>query len=519
MFGITSGDDADRTVDAKSGNVTDFSSTQSKISLVTNLILVDPAIEVAQINTLNGSNVNVQYDDMSGGAAGLAVGKVGGSAHSIGVYGGKLAVRKTGYTTFNSIVGYVDTNVTVGVTGGGNRPQSTGDEFGSSLDVTRLTNRLINISSYGSNSPYLPKVTNTNNSYSLESGQYMPLSVTNTVSKTYYSKENAEEVISKYNTGYFIGNDSKAYANNIVFKSSNTPRAFYEKTSSGTTPLSDEKMTEITKNAKNIARLLPSSDSTVNYGMLRFQQVFSSDNVIKNATVTIGGTPYKNAIIPDDCIWFTPSSAGKIRFVIYTATYTDADFAITKFSRGGNFSQEIPTDDIETTSYTDLEKRRLYYIEYNVSEEDVANHAEFVLGKSKNSGVYLLYIDIGTTEHSGALESGDVDKTLGVSAIDFIYKDVIIADGSQTDGANAFEEGNFIVPNGKVYSSYTPTGTSVYFEDYAKAIVLAFIRDVNGTSVDFTVKADTVTSMNAIYVTVDDKLTTIVDSTIAFTFD
>jgi hypothetical protein len=251
--------------------------------------------------------------------------------------------------------------------------------------------------------------------------------------------------------------------------------------------------------------------------MIRLQKVFSSDSVIKNATISIGGNIYKNAVIPGDGIWFKPSSSGKIRFVLY-ASDDNTDFTIYKFNRGGDFTKTIP-DDITTTSYTDLEKKKLYYIESEVTEQDIIDNVEYTLGKSSGKGAYILYIDIGTTEHSGALDSGDMDKTLGVSAIDFIYDGVVIADGSQTDGANAFEEGNFIVPSGKFYSSYTPTGTSVYFEDYGKLIVLAFIRDVNGTSVGFTVKADTTTSMNAIYVTVDDKLTITVEPSIAFTFD
>jgi hypothetical protein len=527
MFGEISGSGANKRVDNTTESTTTyFPASASKVSLVTNFILSEPKVEVASTNTLDGGTVNVQYSDMGGGAAGFAIGKVEGEAHSIGVYGGTLAVRKSGYTTFNSIIGSVGKDVTTNITGGGYTTEgSEGNLFGSSFDVTKLSNRLSFIYNYGVSS-YLPSVDYSGNSYTLGKTDYIPLTITNAVTSTFYSKTEAKEEVSASNTGYFIGNQNKVYNTNITFgnSGSNVPLALYKKTGTASTDireLTDEEKAEISKNAPDILSLIPDAPSSKTFGTIRLQQKIQASNVISNATLEVGGVTYTNAIIPSDGIWFKPVVTGKIRIVIYAST-DDTAISIYKFYRGGNLSSAFELDTpIDREVNMSIPGKKLFYLEYDVSKEDLANNVEYALGKDDKDvkGAYILYMDIGTSETGGSTQTGKVDKTFGVSAIDFIYDGVTLSDGSQSDNSGtAIEAGNFVVADSGYYASYTPTRTSVYFKDYSELLVLAFVRTVSGENVTFTVKTNTQANIDYILATDADKMTILADSQINFTF-
>jgi hypothetical protein len=87
--------------DYKFSNAVGFFGMTGANSDVKNFILNDPVVEVATENAL--------YSDKSSATVGLAIGYVENKASSIGVYGGKLAIRKTGYKTVNSIIGCMST--------------------------------------------------------------------------------------------------------------------------------------------------------------------------------------------------------------------------------------------------------------------------------------------------------------------------------------------------------------------------------------------------------------------------
>jgi hypothetical protein len=90
-------------------------------SNIRNFILLDPKVEVASVTSVGGKTVKYASGESSITAAsgsyyavGIAIGDVEGKASTIGVKTssvrstGQIAVRKSGYTTYNSILGNVN---------------------------------------------------------------------------------------------------------------------------------------------------------------------------------------------------------------------------------------------------------------------------------------------------------------------------------------------------------------------------------------------------------------------------
>ncbi len=188
----------------------------SNESEIHNFILDNPTVEVASVQKSTYANL----DNADTQVAGLAVGLVCGKAYSIGVRanevadgGTRLWVDRAGYSTFNSIIGGLGTNVSSSVTGGGagDGTGGSGSAFGSSFDVQGMVDRLNWIKGNKESSTpswRLPNVDSSSNFTVPAKGAKMPFSVTNAQEENYQGAD-AKEEVSSQNVGYFLGNQNK----------------------------------------------------------------------------------------------------------------------------------------------------------------------------------------------------------------------------------------------------------------------------------------------------------------------
>jgi hypothetical protein len=212
-------------------------------SNILNFILLDPKVEVASVNSSSGNSVNyassestITYNGRSYYAVGIAIGDVQGKASTIGVKTssarttGQLSVKQSGYMTYNSILGSVNTK-DVFVTGN-TSVSGDGNQFGSSFNVQGMITRLRAIykNQYGvefaSNntqtgttglastySIFLPLISTGNSNPTLAADEKLPFSVTDDSTYETTTSGNvityAKEVVSAQNVGYFLGNQVK----------------------------------------------------------------------------------------------------------------------------------------------------------------------------------------------------------------------------------------------------------------------------------------------------------------------
>ena len=135
-----------------------------------------------------------------------------------------------------------------------------------------------------------------------------------------------------------------------------------------------------------------------------------------------------------------------------------------------------------TTVYANMEyifmhqlpKYTLFYYDYELTENDLVNgtYPEFFLskGNTNGSGAYFVYLDIGASGTSG--DTGEIDHEKAVSAVDFIYSGVSIAQSDDTAETPKYHMGDFIVTS----SLYEATGTSIYFDKLDTILEIVFLR-------------------------------------------
>lgn len=209
------------------------------VSDISNVILENPLVDVA--------NTDTKYFSTDAGGikaaqqvAGIAVGFVAGKCSSIGVRavdeGAALHLKVNGYSTFNSILGALDENVTSSVTGGGAGSLGTGGSgsaFGATFDIASMLDRLYEIykGKYGvaykkgnkneptaDSSVMLPTIDTQNAVPVPGEGAQLPFTVDQENSlyynladdgETIICTPDAKEVVSDQNIGYFLGNQNK----------------------------------------------------------------------------------------------------------------------------------------------------------------------------------------------------------------------------------------------------------------------------------------------------------------------
>lgn len=201
--------------------------------------------------------------------------------------------------------------------------------------------------------------------------------------------------------------------------------------------------------------------------------------------------------LPNNGIWFKPSNAGTVRFVMFAQNDSEA-FCLLKITREKatkenpfyfGSSSEIK---VEKVMQQQLPKYVLFYYEIDVTPQDIENgNIEYAImvdnnvkeeGSDKGTdykGAYFLYLDIGA---SAAEDVSGIDREKSVSAVDFIYDGVeikqgVVGDDGATAGDSAINVGDFIVkPGGTTEELYKASKTSVYFENLKAALNIVYIR-------------------------------------------
>lgn len=542
---------------------------------ISNFILKDPVVEVS--DETKTAYIDTAYGSASSEVIGIAVGAVENNVKvsSIGVVGGRLLVRKTGYTTFNSILGSVADN-SYAVTGGGyTGTGGSGNSFGASFDVETYYERLKQIGRNQYNldetqsavkdqylsdkdaqevSAYLPTLDYSEEYWKLASGEKLPFTVTD---QSTYDGADAKEVVASNNIGYFTGNENKieiltqrTFSEPLTYPGGDyvdwsttegTPSTtkqipcwFYTYTNSwltdetytingveyvgsysnentsystgaGFAPLTEEQFEGL---PANIINLLPEVGEKKGFTTIRLSQIFNNMSQIGvntdkaqwyyNNQISYMGNTYgeesddvsKGIILPNNAIWFKPSQAGVFRFVMFASTAGDG-FVLAKAKRYtdqslSGYPFEVNLTDsyagtIETIIRARIPSFVLFYYEYVVTEEDLADNAEFFLQGYGVGGANFIYLDIGSSNEEVA-DQNRVDRSKNISAVDFVYDGVTIAQEAE-DGAE-YSVGDFLYEN----QLYVASQTSIYFEDLQNLLVIAYARSLSSdASVSFTV--------------------------------
>lgn len=181
--------------------------------------------------------------------------------------------------------------------------------------------------------------------------------------------------------------------------------------------------------------------------------------------------------LPNSGVWFKPSKAGMIRFVMY-ADSPNQNFVLLKMERQIHTDGSVSFDD-KITKVTkaitqQLPANVMFYYEYEVTQSDIdAGNVEFLILCESNitGGSSLLYLDVGASAMVGDGEDvSTVNPDVDVSAVDFIYAGVSINQNPSMGGGISF--GDFIVGT----SLYEATKTSIYFKQLQNTLKIVFVR-------------------------------------------
>ncbi len=402
--------------------------------------------------------------------------------------------------------------------------------YGGNFDVDLLLDRLNLILANKGESPYLPTIT-TNNTYpALDTQNKMPLTVVpSTITEENYTGPTAKEVVSSQNIGYYIGNQNKINKSDIIFsdpliepsdmnapyvnvegktpsEAKETPRQFFivhggngDYAKTNITAMDSETFESL---PQNIKELIPDSNIKVDYFTIRLSQRYAGTNVTSSdqndawsyqGQINYFGELYgedvplydtRGICLPNNAIWFKPKNKGKLRFVMYSGSDGES-FKLIKIYRNSGTKenpfagQDLSAEEIsEINNYSNnLPEYLLMYFEYEVTEEDLENNAEFCLYKGDKKGAYFLYMDIGingnqegvgpTPEYTGQIEGVDFVYRTGSGYSDFTDKsDVIFVVSGETGSPvilyfrrNATDGVLYFVDSSSTTITLTPSGS------------------------------------------------------------
>ena len=186
-------------------------------------------------------------------------------------------------------------------------------------------------------------------------------------------------------------------------------------------------------------------------------------------------------LLPNNAIWFKPAETGKFRLVMYTDTAGDG-FVLIKATRTNGSANEPFKNDSSSNgtdiTFTTVMKQQLpsyvlFYYEYEVTQDELdAGNVEYFLMQHGNGGAYFVYLDIGSSGMTG--DTGEIDHEKAVSAVDFIYSGVSIAQADEKPENPAYHMGDFIVTSSATL--YEATGTSIYFDKLDTILEIIFLR-------------------------------------------
>lgn len=189
--------------------------------------------------------------------------------------------------------------------------------------------------------------------------------------------------------------------------------------------------------------------------------------------------------MPNDVIWFKPSVAGVFRIVMYTDK-ADETFSLAKVVRKSAdktnpFYTDPDNPGVDITAEILLAQMLspyiLTYYEVECTQDDIdKGNIEYFLSGYNNNGALFLYLDIGA---SAAEDNSTYDPNVKVSAVDFIYEGVEIAQEEKTIDGAKISVGDFILSTSG--EPYKATQTSVYFENLNKILAIVYVRPNGGT--------------------------------------
>lgn len=212
---------------------------------------------------------------------------------------------------------------------------------------------------------------------------------------------------------------------------------------------------------------------------------------------------YNGIALPNCAIWFKPAQIGKFRFVMY-ADKAGEGFTLLQYTRlnadKDNPFKVDPSKNGDDFSVKEIIKCKipsdvLFYYEYDVSQEELdAGNIEYVLMQYGNGGAYFMYMDLGA---SAAADTSGVDREKAVSAVDFIYEEVEIKQGTAgNDGASSGDSvinvGDFIIKTSGTEELYESSKTSVYFDQLKAALKVVYVRLHGQTSGKYSGKTITI---------------------------
>lgn len=483
----------------KFSNSVGFFGKTGESSIIRNFILDNPVVDVYSTETDYSASNDTDK------TVGLAIGHVGYQAHSIGVIGGSLGVHRTGYKTYNSIIGSIASGINVDITGGGSSGSSSGEDTGFFIpdDIfNKFPSTAKNIGTKSENkltlSPKMWLVEDKENpsfglgSFSFTTGANTTTIEAGKVTEFYYLGENA-----KTNTG--------AYSNGL---DSGVP--FYQKGDTDSTLVKMDSTNTgdaltIREKIKNANGVLDSLNYFLNWENSPNNADFSKNtqpsqtfNVVSEGDKLLEGNGYYN-IYTNSIKVRISSSSTKIfilasntgsnpRYVgVYKVSNGYGSYEDFKYGTGGlsekdaleKLSKKTPLQALELPA-----KGPVVGCEFKL---DGTGEGTYMLS-STNSSIRIHYLAVEGVDE-GDISSGQVgtDNNIGVSAIDFVYPDVSI---SQTEGTNITINGetvdskyNFVVNKGQsAIEFYQKTSTSVYFELVTTTMALYFKREVTDTA-------------------------------------
>ena len=438
---------------------------------------------------LNNININVNKGKaMIGLIAGRVVGyleKVGVAFSQILLPKGATSLDKEEFISKYTLIGDYDSSLVKW----DNVPGGEGGGYGSSFDVAKFYTRLELIKSNNGVSQYLPSLDESNDLLTLNSQSYAPLTVSD---KSNYSGENAKEIPSNENIGYFLGNQNKFYKKNISFtdlketsdsakttytwESKKTPRVLFKRTGANQTTTSENIVALTDDEMKSlplgIRSLVPDTNTTVSHNVIRLTQKFEAgegNDTTKQSqknNINYYGEEYSNVYLPNNGIWFKPKLEGKLRFVVYTAD-NGKNFTLYRCKRSNSsLNGQITTienrTDIMMTK--DLPAYILLYFEYDVTKEDLENGYEYVLGNdTKTNGAYFLYLDIGT---NGGAQEGTSSNIKNIGFVYFndsngVYSDIDSSVAFSISGTAAAEAVIQFIKNAELVVEYYSSDISL----------------------------------------------------------
>lgn len=506
---------------AFSNSVGMFGMTGEK-SDIKNFILTNPIVEVASTKTIDNVAQDTFYSGSDPNAVGLAIGYVGGTASSIGVRGGTLAVREVPsegdkYTTFNSILGAIGPNIkTDSVTGSG--PSTSGDRgIIYPAHLASILSENNGISSFGTN--FISKaVLSSGNLSELRFYPYMwilpdkqNIDTSNgtlgigSLSIAFDKDAGSNRLQNDFaKNGGYISKISYTF-NNLTEEVDISNLTYNPKLSESAT--NSEKL----KNdlMKNLTYTIGNTTNTINQftWRLRFSGGGSSSQTYNKVTYGNGesyvyntnneqGNEVSNTLnekslnIQSNTIKFNIVSSTKGSLFIVCRSNNATTVNLYKLHSEYKYqTPEIFIDNDESSGAQIVASVSLPGTSSSISNTTTLNAYKFDLSdtnfgpgsyyiKSDSGGIDFYYANIEGTS-GGNVDSGEkTDDAL--SAIDFVYDGVSIDQDSNDD--NKVNAGNFIYNN----SLYKASQVRITF-NIAALTYITYSRTVNGSGENYTV--------------------------------